>query len=774
MSDSPNSWRKHLMLWAAAPIVLISLVLTPLAVLQYKQYQSLTQQPQYENDSVIMLAYQLERETLRFALALEQYTSTPPNVQASELLRRFDIFYSRVNLLEHNPGAAVIEATADYALGMQAIHGLIDSAAPSFASLQALQATNRASLNQLRVRTESLLVTMARVTFAANNAVYVNFDERNALLREQSTLIVVLTVAQAGLLIIAAIATLQYLRRGHQQVEELTALTQDLQTARDNAEAASKSKSVFLANMSHEIRTPFQGLLGMINLLLQTRLDTRQKDYLATAQQSAQHLLGVVNDVLDISTIESGNLRLHNAPVDVAALVNEVSGLMRAQANAKGLALKVRLAPNTPTHVMTDGMRLRQIMFNLLSNAIKFTHQGYVQFDVGPIKELDSGLDISVCDTGIGMCNDTLDQLFTRFFQAEESATKRFQGTGLGLEISRTLIRYMNGTLEVTSELGKGSRFRAVLPLADAALTTHESSPNDLTAQALEATSNTLRVLVAEDHPINLKVLAILLERMGHRATLCKSGQEAIDMLQHQSFDVILLDYHMPDMDGLQAAQHIRALPHPLGNTPIVLVTADVVHGTRARAMQAGVTAFTPKPVGLHDLQATFIACGLVDNAAQHQAILPEHTDMGIKPSHAKPQPTSTLMDYLLQDTPLLDKHKFNELFELLPLDNWDTMRATLFDAPAGDVPTLLTMLHQQAPNDALSEQAHKVKGAALLIGLQRLGELCAALEEQCSAAQSNIDGPAVEPLAHANAHSALAATGKATAAALELALASA
>lgn len=768
MSTSPPptepAWRKHLVLWAAAPIVLVSLVLTPLAVLQYRQYQALTQQPQFENDSVIMLAYQLEREALRFALTLEQYTATPPSTTAQELIKRFDIFFSRVNLLENSLGARVLEASKDYREGMLAVHDLIDNAAPNFSSVAALRATSAASLQAIRDKNQALLLTMANVTYAANTAVFVTFDESNALLREQSTLIVVLTVAQAALLLITVIATLRYLRRRQREVHELTELTQALQIARDNAEAANRSKSVFLANMSHEIRTPFQGLLSMLNLLLQTRLDARQKDYLDTAQNSAQHLLGVVNDVLDISTIESGNLRLSNGPVNVAQLVSEVTDLMRAQANSKGLQLTVNLAPNTPVCVLTDGMRLRQIMFNILANAIKFTHAGHVQFDVGPMKEQDTGLDICVTDTGIGMSAQTIDRLFTRFFQAEDSSTRRFQGTGLGLDITRTLIQHMNGTLHVSSIEGKGSRFHAVLPLANASAPDTHTKPQDLTTQALLGNAKALRVLVAEDHPINLKVLSILLERMGHQATLYNSGRDALTALASQTFDVILLDYHMPEMDGLQATQHIRAMGGDMANIPIVLITADVIQDTRTKAMRVGVTAFTPKPVSLHDLQETFIACGLL-GGTEH-ATPGEVTGTGTPPTPrpstpSTPKATNNAMntDYKLLSTPLIDGNKFDELKALLPPSSWATMTSSFFDEPDGDVALLLHMLQTPASDTALSEQAHKIKGAALLVGLQRLGDLCALIEGQCNAHD--------ESLQHASARAALQDTGAQTAQAL-------
>ena len=720
-------WRKHVMLWLVAPIVLISLTLTPLAVFQYKQYQSLIQQPQYGNDSVIMLAYQMEREAQRFALALQNYLSTEYTTSNDELMTRFDVFYSRVSLLEQNPGTRWIKNTDDYVDGLLAVNQLMDKAVPIFETNNTLEAATRQQLADIQTDTAILKLKLAQLTFTANSAVYANFDKSNTLLREQSRLIIVVTMAQGVLMVIAIVATYLYIRRHQRQVAKLTSLTQALALARDKAEAANRSKSIFLANMSHEIRTPFQGLLGMLNLLLQTRLNARQKDYVNTAHSSALHLLGVVNDVLDMSTIESGNLRLNNGPVNLHDLVNEVGNLMRTQATAKGLDLIVTLAHNTPQWLHTDSVRLRQVMYNLLSNAIKFTQHGQVQFEVHPNGANEPGIEICVVDTGIGMNQQTIDLLFTRFFQADDASTKRYQGTGLGLEISRTLIQLMNGTLNISSVEGKGSRFQAVLPLGNAAPTEVDGVIDSDSLYAITTGDKSLRVLVAEDHPINMKVLSILLERLGHEATLCSSGACAIDTLKKDVFDVILMDYHMPEMDGLQATRLIRELPSPAGQIPIVLITADVVHDTRARALAAGVTAFAPKPVRLQDLHATFNACNLLGNP---------DTTARTTPDHNTPHSTSedAPMDYSYNNTQLLNISIFSELFDLLPADNWATITSTLFDPPHGDVPVLMAHLQDHAGSKTLGEQAHKVKGAAMMIGLQRLGELCARIEGQCNA----------------------------------------
>jgi len=727
MREHFPQWRKHIMLWLAAPIVLISLTLTPLAVFQYKQYQSLIQQPQYGNDSVIMLAYQMEREALRFALALQDYLSAEYTTNTDVLMTRFDLFYSRVGLLEQNPGARWIKNSNDYVDGLQAVNTLIDKAVPIFESSNTLKAATRQQLADIQTDTAGLTLKLARLTFTANSAVYANFDKSNTLLREQSMLIIVVTIAQGVLMAIAIVATFLYIRRHQRQVAQLTELTQALELARDKAESANRSKSIFLANMSHEIRTPFQGLLGMINLLLQTRLNARQKDYVNTAHTSAQHLLGVVNDVLDMSTIESGNLHLNNGPVDLHALVKEVGHLMRTQATAKGLELTVTVAHNTPQWLHADSVRLRQVMYNLLSNAIKFTQQGKVQFEVCPNSANEPGIQIGVVDTGIGMSQQTIDMLFTRFFQADDVSTKRYQGTGLGLEISRTLIQLMNGTLHVSSVEGKGSRFQAVLPLGNATPIEVNAVVDADSLYAMATDGKSLRVLVTEDHPINMKVLSILLERMGHEATLCSSGACAIDALKKDVFDVVLMDYHMPDMDGLETTRLIRELPNPAGQIPIVLITADVVEDTRVRALAAGITAFAPKPVRLQDLHATFTACDLLatpDTAGR------------TTPDHNTPHTTSEYspVDYSYHDTPLLNISIFSELCDLFPADNWATMTSTLFDPPHGDVPVLVALLEGHTASKALGEQAHKVKGAAMMIGLQRLGELCAHIEEQCNA----------------------------------------
>jgi PAS domain S-box-containing protein len=380
----------------------------------------------------------------------------------------------------------------------------------------------------------------------------------------------------------------------------------ELVKARLAAEAASKAKGEFMANMSHEIRTPLNGVIGMLELASDTNPTPEQREFLEMAQSAAGSLLGVINDILDFSKVEAGMLELERTEFALAEIVAEAVGIMRITTLKKGLGLSFELAPDVPRFLLGDPVRLKQVLLNLIGNAVKFTQHGQVSVRVQleRIQDGKAGLKFSVTDTGIGIPIEKQQVIFEAFSQADASTTRKFGGTGLGLTICARIIQVMGGNIWVESDMGKGSTFHftAVLETTNCA----SLKPMDsVVGEQSPALSRELKILLAEDNLINQKLAVRLLEKLGHHVVLAVTGVQALSKLKEQSFDLVLMDVQMPEMDGLTATAAVRLREEgSIVRMPIVAMTAHAMKGDRERCLEAGMDDYVSKPISAATVRA--------------------------------------------------------------------------------------------------------------------------------------------------------------------------
>ena len=382
------------------------------------------------------------------------------------------------------------------------------------------------------------------------------------------------------------------------EIEHVKNVEAELKKAKNKAERMSRTQGEFLANMSHEIRTPMNGVIGTLQLLEDTTLTESQREYVNVAYKSADALLSILNDILDLSKIEAGKLEFEAIPFDLREVVNDVVVLHALKAEQTGIYLKSEIDAAVPARVIGDPTRMRQVLVNLISNAMKFTSKGgvIVRLKLKLRDEKEVLIRIEVEDTGVGIPTSKHQKLFMAFSQADGSTTRKYGGTGLGLAIVRQLVEMMHGNLGIESEVGKGSKFWFVIPLGIASEEQVSAPSKQITNDKTQLVG---RVLLVEDNPVNQMVAKKMLEKTGLESVLAINGREALEYLQQETFDAVLMDCQMPEMDGFEATRLWREHEQKseTGRLPIIAMTANVMEGDRELCLQAGMDDYLGKPV---------------------------------------------------------------------------------------------------------------------------------------------------------------------------------
>ncbi|ARU00107.1 hybrid sensor histidine kinase/response regulator [Yoonia vestfoldensis] len=642
-------------------------------------------------EDAMWAVFQTHRQASRLAQSVLEAQNNPTQETADAVLLSFDLLYSRVALLDRGVFADSFQASGE----LQTIEAAIRQDIDDLAQMIDLRADDRAALEEAL---PLILAKVWQVKSASNDLVIATnatLNEARVASRQQTFALyqrLAMAVAVAALVFICTILLqfldLRIISQTQQQLRDLSIRNSRSAAA---AEAASAAKSMFLATMSHEIRTPLNGIIGSADLLRTDDLDPAQSRRVLAIWRSGHVLLDIINDILDYSNLDANGVTVNDAPVslpDVAGLVQDV---FQARIADAGLSFDIDLPAVT---VMTDEVRLRQILLNLVANAIKFTPAGRICVRGTLLPQV--GLRIEVQDSGIGIASENHDKLFRDFSQIEDTASRRFGGTGLGLAICRRIVTGMGGRIGVQSAIDQGSVFWVELPVAilgPAAPLAARPAP------ILPAVPRDIRVLLVEDNAINREVAAALLQSFGARVVTANDGSIALDLVQLDAFDLVMMDLQMPVMDGLAATRAIRALGIDL---PIIGLTANAFAEDRQRCMDAGMTDFMAKPVTRDKLGAVL-----------RGAICAQ-----------RPSPAAPVADALLDMTQLQ-----SVLDELGPGLFCDLLGQVHKDAAAlaekGKTGADDAAIHQ------LDDLLHALKGAVMTLGLRHAGDECETLYAQ-------------------------------------------